>query len=164
MRKDVILLLLVLAISLLGCQHVPKPAISTSTLNLGGEGVVTEIWVSDACPQTGEIITARATVTNETSKTQVFDSKDHPVLDLAVGRVGEGAFPRWSDGKALTPDLTHLELQPGQSKTIQMDLTISDNAALYRAGATFNYDAKGFPIVAGVSFAGPHGCSIIDLP
>ncbi len=164
MRNYVILVWFALAISLLGCQHVPKPASDSGVVSIDSI-VVVEVWVSDKCPENGEIITARATVINKGTKTQVIDLKDRPVLDLAVGKVGEGAFPRWSDGKALTSDLTHLELQPGQSKTIQMTVTISDNTALYRAGATLYYSAK-FPdsVEAGVSFAGPHGCSIIDLP
>jgi len=31
---------------------------------------------------------------------------------------------RWSDGKDLTPELTLLELQPGQSKTIEMNWVV----------------------------------------
>jgi len=30
---------------------------------------------------------------------------------------------RWSDGKPLTRELTHLELKPGELKTIEMTLT-----------------------------------------
>jgi hypothetical protein len=165
MRIDTILLLLVVAISLLGCQHVPKPVTRSGGLVIGTGAVRVDVWVSDACPQDGETVTARATVTNGTIEPHVYDSKDQSVLDLIVTTGGTGGVTtRWSDGKALTPDLTHLELQPGQSKTIEMDLRVPDSGALYDATATLYYSNKFNPAGAYVSFAGPHGCSIIDLP
>jgi hypothetical protein len=45
-------------------------------------------------------------------------------MDINIGGTkGSGeptAFLRWSDGKPLTADLTHLQLKPGESKTIEM--------------------------------------------
>ena len=135
--------LFVLALGLVGCGgHVPNPVTSSSGVNLGGQAVTVDMWASDNCVQPGNVVTLRATVTNKTSKTQVFELKDRPVFDLVVETGGRTT--RWSDGKALTSDLTRLELQPGQSKTIEMDwkALCCDNLV---AGADFFYDAR-FPL------------------
>jgi len=94
----------------------------------------------------------RATVTNKTSKTQTFETTDVPVLDLLVA-YGKGA-QRWSDGKPLTPDLTHLELQPGQSKTIEMDWIAQPTVGV--VVATFFYsDRPSFKQEASVTIGVP---------
>jgi hypothetical protein len=52
----------------------------------------------------------------------IIDAKTRPVLDLVVGGVKGKGFV-WSDGKALNPDITRLELKPGQEKTIDVTWT-----------------------------------------
>ena len=92
-----------------------QPVIQTAT---AGEFVVT-MWASDGCPDTGAMVTLRATLTNDSSQTQVVNLNDQPVLDIIIGNPDRSTV-RWSTGKALTPDLTRLELKPTESKTIEM--------------------------------------------
>lgn len=148
MRRQIILPMFVLALGLVGCGgHVPNPVTSSSGVNLGGQGVAVDIWASDQCVQRGDTVALRATVTNKTSKTQIFELKDRPVLDLAV-KAG-GVTSQWSDGKTLTSDLTRLELLPGQSKTIGMDWRASYSGTV-GARAIFYFDAEGPPLAPGV--------------
>ena len=102
---------------LLGCNSSPQPISRTSGV---GELDV-EIWASQGCIKPGETIQVRATVTNRGDKTQVIDLKDKPVLDLTVYSLER--TQRWSEGKALTAELTRLELAPGKSKTIEAEYT-----------------------------------------
>jgi len=165
MRRGVILLSLVVAISLFGCQHVPNPVSASSVVSIDSILVV-EVWVSDKCPENGKDITVRATVTNKGTKTQVLDSKDQPVLDLIVTTGGTGGVKtRWSDGKALTPDLTHLELQPGQSKTIEIDRRVTNLNNRFSVEAALFDPARFYsPVMPYVLIAPQYGCNIIDLP
>ncbi len=115
------------------------------------------MWASDNCVQPGDIVVLRATVENRTFKTQIFESKDRPVFDLAV-ETG-GVTSHWSDGKTLAPDLTRLELQPGQSKAIEMDWKASC-CDIIGAGAIFYFDTEGPPLAPGVLIN--VGCGILD--
>jgi len=63
-------------------------------------------------------VTVRAKVTNQSSEPFHEELKDQPVLDLFVGEA------RWSEGKPLTPDLTQLDLKPGESKSIEMQYVV----------------------------------------
>ncbi len=83
---------------------------------VGGD-IAVEMWASTSCAQPGDTIHLRATATNRGNRVWIVDTKDEPVFDIL--------FPiRWSAGKPLTADLTHLELQPGQSKSIEMDYVL----------------------------------------
>jgi Intracellular proteinase inhibitor len=147
-------------------QQLHNPATKSGGVRVGNGEVALDLWVSDPCPQDDETITLRATVTNKTNQTQVLQSGGQPVLNLAIGGP-ERTQTQWSDGKMLTPDLTHLELQPGQSKSIDMNYKVYDTWNAYYASATLSESAASWqsanvwlPIAARAG----HGCVAIDLP
>lgn len=98
---------------LLGCSN---PAETAQSL---GEGIVVEIWASNGCPKEGQAVTLRATITNKRSQDLVVALSQNPVLDIVIGQP-DTSLNRWSAGKVLTPELTHAELRPGASKSIEM--------------------------------------------
>jgi hypothetical protein len=162
-----VLALLVVADFVYDKLYLQQPATGLGGAIIGNGLVAIDVWVSDRCPENGEIVTVRATATNKTIQPQVLELKDQPVFDLGVGIWGTSPT-RWSDGKALTPDLTRLELQPGQGKTIQMDWRVADSTTEYYATATLDYSSA-FPNAmfnnpdiasATVRFGGWMGCSI----
>ncbi|MBI4786324.1 MAG: hypothetical protein HY782_04680 [Chloroflexi bacterium] len=115
-RWNIPISLLILVMSLLGCSRPSQPISSTG----GIDYTTVEMWASSDCVQPGEHVQLRATVTNKGSQTQVVDLKDQPVLDIVFGNPGN-PFRRWSNGRPLAPELTQLELKPGEFKTIEMD-------------------------------------------
>ncbi len=117
MQRQAILALFALAIVLTGCFY--GPVNSTSVVHLGGTTFLTKIEASTSCIQRGDTIHLYASVTNSGSQVRAVELRSHPVLDILV--VDNGGASRWSDGKPLTPELTHLELAPGQTKTIDWD-------------------------------------------
>jgi len=62
----------------------------------------------------GEPIHITFTVTNISDGTLKFDGGDKPALDIGI------AQRYWSDGRELTPDLTQVTLEPGESRTIEL--------------------------------------------
>ncbi len=147
MRRQIILPMLTIALGLVGCGfHIPNPVASSSGVNLGGQAVVVDMWASDNLVQPGETVKFRATVTNKTAKTFSVDLKDLPVLDIVI--YVQSKTTRWSDGKALTSDLTHLELKPGESKAIEMDY-VAKCCDVILAYADFRYGGGG--LVPGVT-------------
>ncbi len=106
-------ILLATAFSLAGCRGGP-----VSKENRRGNLFV-ELWASKSCADYGEIVMIRATATNRDSRPLIVELKDQPVFDIIVGSPVT-RMTRWSTGKPLTPDLTRLELKPGESKTIEM--------------------------------------------
>lgn len=154
--------------------YLRQPATGLGGVGIGnGNGSLQiNVWISNQCPKSGDIITVRGTATNKTLQPRVFELSGKPVFDLQVADRYTRTATRWSDGKALTPDLTRLELEPSQSKIIEMKYTVPNSGDLYNATANLDYSSL-FPNAmykfndvasATVSFAGPHGCSIIDLP
>jgi hypothetical protein len=111
--------------------------------------MVVEIWVSNDHPQPGDRLKIRATVTNQGSTPFQVELKDQPVLDIRVGAI------RWSQGKPLTPDVTRLQLNPGQAKTLEMEYSVDQNAngGGLLIQAIFIYSARiaDYPITAGVT-------------
>ncbi len=122
MKWYLILGYLCFAFALLGCLRQPKPA--THTGSYGDFGI--KIWVSDTCVRVGETVKVKATVTNNGSRTRVVELTDRPVFDIVIPALKPPV--RWSEGKAMTPDLTRLELKPYQSKTIEMDWVAEQRA------------------------------------
>lgn len=125
------------ALLLAGCLQRPQPPMSNT-------GVVANLavttWISNPCVQPNDIVHLRATVANHGSQTEVVDLKDKPVLDIEIGLTDRQL--RWSDGKELTPELTHFELKPGDSKTIEMDWVVSNDYGFHNASAVFIYSDK----------------------
>ncbi len=141
MRRQIILPMLTIALGLVGCGfHIPNPVASSSGVNLGGQAVTVDMWANDNLVQPGETVKLRATVTNKTTKIFSVDLKDQPVLDIVTKSGGQ--VIRWSDGKALTSDLTHLELKPGESKAIEMDY-VAKCCDVILAYADFRYGGGG---------------------
>jgi len=122
MRWQILLVVSAFALMLLGCRGGPVKATSQR-----GDIVVT-LWADKSCVKYFEIVTLRATVTNRDSRPLVVELKDQPVFDIVIGYPEEA---RWSAGKPLTPDLTRLELKPGQSKTIEMQWEATGPAGAY---------------------------------
>ncbi len=77
-----------------------------------------QMWTSSPCPHLGEKVHLRARVSNDGDTKETFDLEGEPVLDMWVSQADTRIA--WSDGKPLTAELTHLELRPGESKTIEM--------------------------------------------
>jgi hypothetical protein len=106
----------------------------------------------------------RATVVNNDSITQVVELTDRPVFDLLIGyRTPEGGSTilRWSDGKALTPDVTRIVLLPGGSKSIEMRwVVINQPPGVIGVSARFIADPKDVdnPISPLVTVYGPIAC------
>jgi hypothetical protein len=134
-----------LAFLLLGCMH------QTVSYTLGGNPYKVEIWASDACPDVSETLTLRATVTNVGSRIQTVELVDQPVLDIVVNVQGKDY--RWSEGKPATPDLTRIELKPGESKNIEMPWLVQQGFTQFIISAQF-VDAPSLvnhPISASIS-------------
>lgn len=146
MRYLLVCMLFTLNLMLPGC--LPKPVSSTS----GVDHTVVEIWASSYCTQPDDKIRLRATVTNNGTQTEFVELTGQPVLDIIVRN--QGPVVRWSDGKSLTPELTRLQLRPGESKTIEMDWIVKQptSGTVFSANASFVYDprAPGGPISPGV--------------
>ncbi len=127
--------LMLVMFPLMGCLHG-----SASATGVDGNLVIT-IWTSGTCVQPGDTVNLRATVSNHGSITETMDVKDQPVLDIFIFRPGipSSYAVHWSDSKPLTPDLTHLELKPGESKTIEMDWVAPSIKETYDVDAIFIY-------------------------
>ncbi len=143
MRHYSWLVLIFVAVFLAGC--LPSGPVSQSDGVHGAENYTVRIWASTDCPSDNQTITVRARVTNDGPQTEVAQSDDEPVLDILVTPLGTGneevpGTIRWSDGKSLTPDLTRLELKPGESKSIELQFPF--HAFAYSASARFVHAAK----------------------
>ncbi len=130
MRWHVMLTLSVLSITLFGC--LSKPVSRTGWV----DDISVEIWSNTDCVQPNNNIELRVTVTNHGTTTQIVESKEQAVFDIIIRN--QGPVVHWSDGKALTPDLTKLELKPGESKAINMVWTVKPPST----GNVFYVDAK----------------------
>ena len=137
MRWFLTLLVLVLVVLLSGCMHGP---VSNQAFV---SKLVIEVWASTNCANPGETVTLRASVTNNGEQIEFVELKNRPVLDLCISAYG-GYNKCWSDNKPLTPDLTRLELKPGQSRSIEMKW-IAEPAGEFGAGAiyVFSPNARG---------------------
>jgi hypothetical protein len=142
MRRFVFFALSVFILSLASC-HVSKPVSMTSGVDTGGT-VLVEIWASTDLVQVNEIVKFRATATNKGTKTQTINLSDYPVLDIWIERESATGktLTRWSDGKALTSEMTQLELRPGESKSIELDYAIRECCNPVGARANFVYSDR----------------------
>lgn len=148
MCRQMFLGVILLTALLVGCQ-TPTPVSSSSTMSLDTILDV-EIWASRGCVQPGDTVHLRATVRNRGAKKQVIDLKDKPVLDMVFGNPDTGR--RWSEDRPLTPDLTRLELQPGESKSIAMDWVTSQRTyGPNHVTALFVWNAKLSRLTPGVT-------------
>ena len=118
------LILCVLTVLLLpGCVGWPSPQSRATTLNT----LILKLWVSHGSANVGQPVTIRFTVKNLAEKTVVYERNGKLVMDILIPSYGieEENWPRWSKGKPLTPELTRLELKPGESRVLEMIWTPS---------------------------------------
>jgi len=120
-------------------------------MGFAGGSLLVEIGSSTNCANPDDTVTLHASVSNRSSQIFAVELQDRPVLDLCIGSY-PGYSKCWSEGKQLTPDLTKLELKPGESKTIEMKW-FAQPAGSYGAAAIFVYapDVTGGPITANVT-------------
>jgi len=104
---DLVFLPLTTAIS-----NPPGPTSSSSE-----DGSLT-VMVNKSRVKVGEPVHITFTLKNTDGITRVFQAKRYLVMDIRVID-GPQAFWQWSQGRELTPDLFRLELNPGESKTIE---------------------------------------------
>jgi len=95
--------------------------------------LVLEVWVDRHWVNVGGTVNIRFTVENHGEETQVFELKDQSVMDISVripARVqGENDIVTyWSDTGSITPEQKHLELGPGESKSITMEWAAPEEA------------------------------------
>ena len=114
-------ILCVLSLTLLGCSK------AYNTSQKRGD-IIVYLDVSAVCPKPGETLYTRATVKNWGSQTYRVDLTDQPVFDLSIGFRGEPGknVVKWSGNKPLTSDLTHIELKPGESRTIELNWVVEN--------------------------------------
>ncbi len=131
--------------SLAACQYGPV----SSTGGVGDLRVMVE--ASTNCTNRGDIVTLRASVVNEGPETFAVELKDRPVLNLCIGDY-PGYSKCWADGRALTSDLTRLQLKQGESKAIEMKW-VAELAGSYAVAVRFidRPNATEDPIHAGVT-------------
>ncbi len=122
-----LLLFLVTVLFLAGCLGLPWPQSGATTL----DNLLLVLWVSHRSVDVNQPVTIRFTVRNEGKQTVIYDRKDKPVMDILI----PGGIPavRWSDGKPLTPELSRLELKPGEVRIIEM---------IWRPGEEYSMDLR----------------------
>ncbi|MGB8648313.1 MAG: hypothetical protein WCF84_23965 [Anaerolineae bacterium] len=131
-----LLILGILMLALIGCFYGPRSESGGMGINDTSYGV--EIYENTSCINRGDILHLHARLTNYGPGTYVFESKNKPVFDMGV--ILDDVRVNWSDGKALTPDLTQLELKPDESRTIEMDWVVTGTARSGSAWVNVIYD------------------------
>ncbi len=119
-----------------GCIY--GPVSSNRSIGIRGTNIVATVEASTNCANRGDAVTLRASVANQGSKEFNVDTRDRPILNLCIGNY-PGYSKCWADGKALTPELTKLQLKPGESKTIEMKW-VAEPAGSYGVGVIFVFD------------------------
>lgn len=126
----------------------PRPVEDTRGLSYGMDHMSVRLWASANRADKGDRIHLRATLTNESKQSQVFDLGSRPVFDLVVQQGNRVA--RWTDGKPMTPERTRLELGPGESRVIEMDW-LAGEYDMIRASADFVWKSSWDPVRSSVS-------------
>lgn len=85
----------------------------------------------------GETVHIRFTVTNTSGKRLVLEPREG---ELAMDIYVDGGYPdfvemRWSEGRELGPEWIRLELEPGESRTIEWDVVPPERAFYNVVGA-----------------------------
>jgi len=148
--RAILMLISLLACLLMGCvqRQVSGKAVV--------DNLVLELQVSDRCPNYGETVTIRATVTNRDSRPFIVELKDRPLLDISIGysySTPSETLIRWSDGKPLTSELTRLELEPGESKSVEMAWVVPTGIGFAGVSATVYYDDRSLDNSIGVNLS-----------
>ncbi len=144
----ILVTILILITSLAGC--VQREVTGRAVV----DNLALDLWASDRCPNYGEPVTIRATVTNHGSNVYTVELKDQPVLDIYLSyRTTGETLIRWSDGKTLTPDLIRMELKPGESKSIEMRRVTPSGIGFAGVSAGFYYDERSLNNPLGVNLS-----------
>lgn len=129
-----LILPIILAFFLLtSCRY--GPVSKSNAVGIRDGYLIVTIDASTNCAKPGETVILRASVVNKTSQTFIVDLQDRPVFDLCIEAYG-GYKKCWSDGKPLTTALTHVELKPGESRTIEMKW-VAEPYGEFGAGGSF---------------------------
>lgn len=135
MRGFSIIALSVIAFLMLnGCS---KPVSGSTGADIKGTFIQLDIRASSSCLGPGETVKLDATAENRGKKPLTLRLENHSVLDISVDYEIEAdenrvkVEERWSKDKALTEDLTQLDLKPGESKRIQMDWIAQRTAGMH---------------------------------
>lgn len=144
------IILAFLALSMLSACTSRHPIDDKRSIH-GDINYTVELWASTNCILPGETVTVRATVTNVGSQTLIIDLRDQVVFDLII--TDQNGEHRWSEGKSLMPELTRLELKPGQSKMLEMQWVVQPLTSVVVVTAQFidNPAVPGGPVRAQVS-------------
>jgi len=117
---------------------IPSRAVPTRTAYARVHDLTLNLWTSRYGLDVGESVDIRFTVENVGEKTKVIELADRPVMDISIGfGTHPGVDPvriRWSGGREITPELTRLVLEPGESKTIEMTWVPDEKAKNELAG------------------------------
>ncbi len=110
-----------------------------------GQGFLfVDLWANTRCPKAGDTVIARAMVQNKDQYAEVIELKDRPVFDVSIAfnQQGGSLVKSWSDGKPLTPELTRIELKPGESRTIEVQAVVSAGVRNTGVAASFITGAR----------------------
>lgn len=111
-------------ISLMGCA---KSTMSSNATNVGANLIQVQLTADRDCVKAGDIVNLRATATNVGKARLVIELVDRPALDIAVAyslhtkSITPDTFEYWSDRNESGASAKRLELEPGESKRIEMD-------------------------------------------
>jgi hypothetical protein len=130
--------LFICLIALLFCGCLPSGPVSQTSGVHGAANYTVKVTANTSCPGAGENVIVRAKVSNDGDRPEVAVAMNEPVFDLIV--TGRERTIRWSDGKPLTPELTRLELKPGEFKSVQLEF--KSEGGSYNAIGRLVYDAQ----------------------
>jgi len=151
---QIVMFVPILALLLAGCLQRER------SVTAGGIPFELNLWVNNRCPNYGEPVTIRASAINRDSRVHIVEFKDHPILDIYVNyRTRDEILIRWSDGKPSSSDLNHVEIKPGESKSIEMQASIPPGAYNVLVSARLYYEGRSVdnPIGTNMSLT-PNDC------
>lgn len=117
----------------LSAHRLPQPPVSTTG---GGGDIEVTMWASSRCARAGDTIHLRATAINRGPRVWLVELQDQPVFDIETSSNGDTVH--WSDGKPMS-ELSRLELKPGESRTLEMDVVVPKNQNYGSIGAIARY-------------------------
>jgi hypothetical protein len=113
--------LLVASVFFVSCEQQPSPTFErkSNSRRVGDLGII--VSANRGPVDKGEPVELRFTVVNDGDEKQVIELVDEPVMDIMVCyRLSDDIRVYWSDGREVTAEMRRLELDPGESKTIDM--------------------------------------------
>jgi len=68
----------------------------------------------------GETVRIRFTAINDNDETEVIEPKEGPILDILITYHYDRIDEWWSEGREIPPEMKRIELDPGESITLEM--------------------------------------------